>query len=64
MAKKIVNNVLMDLTPEEEAERIARELACRNPTPPIIRIYIQLIGSMLALPHSVALTGPTVDSSK
>ena len=25
MAKKIVNNVLMDLTPEEEAERIARE---------------------------------------
>ena len=25
MTKKIVNNVLMDLTPEEEAERIARE---------------------------------------
>ena len=25
MAKKIVNNVLMDLTPEEETERIARE---------------------------------------
>ncbi|MNV48149.1 hypothetical protein D3C71_1400420 [compost metagenome] len=40
------------------ALRIATWLACFNPSAPIMRIYIQLIGRIEALPNGAAETAP------
>ena len=42
---------------------MAASVACLRPSAPIMRMYIQLIGSTAALPSGAALTAPTLNVS-